>query len=117
MFFLFFIKIASILSAIVGVTFSIPIGVALYCGEYQVLPGFVIPMLISFLLVTIINITTHIIKNSLNLTDLNLSFILSIAVSFLFYFKLISYSSNCLYIFPFFPKLMSYFLYMAIYCS
>ena len=67
MFFLFFIKIASILSAIVGVTFSIPIGVALYCGEYQVLPGFVIPMLISFLLVTIINITTRKLKYNMTI--------------------------------------------------
>ncbi len=62
MFFLFFLKIASILSAIVGVTFSIPIGVALYCGEYEVLPGFIIPMLISFLLGLIINIPTRKLK-------------------------------------------------------
>ncbi|MCQ2572793.1 MAG: TrkH family potassium uptake protein [Treponema sp.] len=45
-----FIRIISILLAIVGLTFLIPIIVALIYGEYQVLNAFIIPMATSFVL-------------------------------------------------------------------
>lgn len=66
MFIITFLKITSILLAIVGATFTIPIGVALYCGEMAVLPSFLIPMLISFVLVLIINLPTKKIKYNMS---------------------------------------------------
>lgn len=45
-----FIRIISILLAIVGLTFIIPIIVALVYAEYSVIPAFVIPMVIGFIL-------------------------------------------------------------------
>lgn len=49
-----FIKIISILLAIVGTTFIIPITVALVYGEYFILPHFIIPMILSWIFCTII---------------------------------------------------------------
>ncbi len=45
-----FIRIISILLAIVGLTFIIPVAVALAYAEYEVLPGFLIPMGASIVL-------------------------------------------------------------------
>lgn len=45
-----FFRIISILLAIVGLTFIIPISVALVYGEYSVIPAFAIPMGVSILL-------------------------------------------------------------------
>jgi len=59
MFVLTFAKIMSSLLAIVGVTFVIPIGVACVCGEYAVLPSFIIPMAISFVVLLAVNIPSR----------------------------------------------------------
>ena len=69
MFVLFFIKIASILLAIVGVTFTIPAAVALYCGEMQVLPAFIIPLAISLVLALIINLPTRKFKYNMTIRE------------------------------------------------
>ncbi len=45
-----FFRIISILLAIVGLTFIIPVSVALIYAEYSVIPAFAIPMGVSFLL-------------------------------------------------------------------
>ena len=66
MFFLFFLKIASILLAITGFTFLIPVSVALYCKEFTLLPEFIIPMIISFILVLAINLPTKKLKYTMN---------------------------------------------------
>ncbi len=47
--FLSFAKIISAIIAIVGTTYLLPIGVALYHGEQDVIPCFAIPMLVSWL--------------------------------------------------------------------
>lgn len=62
MFLITFLKISTILLAIVGATFSIPVLVAVSCGEYAVLSSFLIPMAISFVLLLIVNIFTRKIK-------------------------------------------------------
>ena len=67
MFFLFFLKISSILLAIVGATFLVPLTVALCCGEFSVLPGFLIPMLISFILVLAVNLPTRKMKYNMTI--------------------------------------------------
>lgn len=54
-----FFKIVSILLAIVGATFIIPIIVAVAYNEHSVLPSFIIPMVCSFLFLLIINIPTR----------------------------------------------------------
>lgn len=59
MFILSLAKIISSLLAIVGVTFSIPIAVALVCGEYAVLPSFLIPMAVSIVALLAINIPSR----------------------------------------------------------
>ena len=69
MFVLFFIKIASILLAIVGVTFTIPAAVALYCGEMQVLPAFIIPLAISLVLALAINLPTRKFKYNMTIRE------------------------------------------------
>ncbi len=66
MFIITLLKITSILLAIVGATFAIPISVALYCGETEVLSSFIIPMLVSFILVLGVNIPTKKIKYSMS---------------------------------------------------
>ncbi|MDE5798935.1 MAG: TrkH family potassium uptake protein, partial [Treponemataceae bacterium] len=45
-----FLRIIFIILSIIGVSFVFPIGTAVACGEFAVLPSFVIPMLISFVL-------------------------------------------------------------------
>ena len=66
MFIITFLKITSILLAIVGATFLIPIAVAVACGEMWVLPAFIIPMVVSFILELVINIPTRKIKYNMS---------------------------------------------------
>ena len=67
MFFVNFLKISSILIAIVGGTFSIPLIVALSYGENQMILPFVIPMLVSFIFCAIVTISTRKIKFSMSI--------------------------------------------------
>ena len=67
MFFITLLKITSILAAIVGGTFAIPVIVAIYCEETEFLPSFLIPMIISFVLFALINIPTRKIKYQMKL--------------------------------------------------
>lgn len=62
MFFIILLKIVSILAVIVGGTFIIPVAVAIYCNETQLLPSFLIPMAVSFVLFIAINIPSRKIK-------------------------------------------------------
>lgn len=66
MFIITLLKITSILLAIVGATFAIPIAVAVYCGEFAVLPSFIIPMAVSFVMVIAVNLPTKKIKYNMN---------------------------------------------------
>lgn len=59
MFVLILIKIISILAAIIGFFFLIPLGVALYYHESSVYFAFLIPMAISFVIAIIINLLTR----------------------------------------------------------
>ena len=65
MFFITCLKILSILLGIVGFTFIIPLTVALCYGESQMIPVFLIPMIISLIVMLIINIPTR--KNKFHL--------------------------------------------------
>lgn len=67
MFFISCLKIISVLLAIVGITFIIPIGIALYCGETQVLLSFIVPMVISLIAFPAIYIPTKKIKFHLSI--------------------------------------------------
>ena len=66
MFILSLLKISSILLAIVGTSFIIPIGVALACGENSVLLAFIIPMIASWILLLCVNLPTRKIKFTLS---------------------------------------------------
>ena len=66
MFAISFLKIASILLSIVGVLFAIPLGFAFYYGETQVYLPFIIPMLVSFILVAAVNFPTRHRKITMN---------------------------------------------------
>lgn len=66
MFFITCLRIISILLGIVGASFLIPLAVAIYCGEYNVILPFVVPMLISFVLVAIVNLPTRKLKMNMN---------------------------------------------------
>lgn len=84
MFAVTFFKILTILLSIVGVTFLMPAGVAVYCGEYQVLPYFLIPMAVSVVLMLAVNIPTRKIKASMNIKQTFLTVaLLWIIVSFM----------------------------------
>lgn len=67
MFFINFLKISSILLAIVGGTFSIPLIVALTNGETQMLLPFIIPMGISFVFCFVVTLCTRKIKFSMSI--------------------------------------------------
>ena len=67
MFFISFLKISSILLAIVGATFGVPLIVALYCGETQMILPFVIPMLASFVFCAVVTLSTRKIKFSMSI--------------------------------------------------
>lgn len=62
MFFVMLLKVTSILLAIVGALFSIPIAVAIYCGETQCISSFLIPMVASLAFALCVNIPTRKIK-------------------------------------------------------
>ncbi len=66
MFFITCLRIITILSAIVGVTFAIPLGVAIACHETATILPFVIPMVITILVMIGVNIPTR--KFKMNLT-------------------------------------------------
>ena len=59
MFFVLVLKITSILLAIVGATFTLPLTVALFYGETSMILPFLIPMLVSFVLLLAINLPTR----------------------------------------------------------
>ena len=65
MFFITLLKITSILLAIVGATFLIPVSVALAYGETAYIISFIIPMVVSFIFVLAINLPTRKIKFNL----------------------------------------------------
>ena len=58
MFFVTCLKIVSVILAIVGVTFSIPLAVAFYYGEASVYNSFIIPGTISIVLFAIVFLCT-----------------------------------------------------------
>lgn len=62
MFFLTILKIVAVLLGIVGFTFSIPLGVAFYCGETDVIMPFAIPMGISIMMMIIVLLSTRKLK-------------------------------------------------------
>lgn len=62
MFFISLVKITSILLAIVGATFLIPLSVALAYAENAYILSFVIPMVVSIIIMLAINIPTRKIK-------------------------------------------------------
>ena len=66
MFLLGLLKISSILLAIVGTSFLLPIIVAIFCGETGVLMSFIIPMVASWILLLAVNIPTRKFKFSLS---------------------------------------------------
>ncbi|MBP5695446.1 MAG: TrkH family potassium uptake protein, partial [Treponema sp.] len=67
MFFISFLKIASILLAIVGATFAIPLVVALLCSEGGMILPLVIPMLVSFVVCAVVTLSTRKIKFSMSI--------------------------------------------------
>ena len=66
MFIVTFLKIGSILLALVGALFSIPLGVAIGCGETQMILPFVIPMAVSLVCCLAVNLPTRKIKFSIS---------------------------------------------------
>ncbi len=67
MFFVTFCKIISALLGIVGASFIIPLIVALIYGENSVILPFVIPMVVSFIVMLAINIPTRKFKIKMNI--------------------------------------------------
>lgn len=67
MFFISCLKIIAVIMAIVGVTFALPIGVALYCEETGVLLSFIIPMLFSFAFFLVVYLPSRKVKFSLSI--------------------------------------------------
>ena len=66
MFIISLLKISSILLAITGALFAIPLGFAFYYGESSVYLSFIIPMAVSFIFVTAVNIPTRKFKITMN---------------------------------------------------
>lgn len=67
MFLISCLKIISVLLAAVGITFVIPIGIAIYCGETDVLLSFIIPMVLSLIFFAAVFIPTKKIKFHLSI--------------------------------------------------
>ena len=67
MFFISFLKISSILLAIVGATFGIPLLIALICGETSMILPLVVPMLVSFVFCAVVTLSTRKIKFSMSI--------------------------------------------------
>ena len=84
MFVISFLKIASVLLSIVGILFAIPLGFAFYYGESSVYLPFIIPMVVSFVLVATVNFPTRRFKITLNTRQTFLTVALSwIVISFM----------------------------------
>ena len=84
MFIISFLKIASVLLSIVGILFAIPLGFAFYYGESSVYLPFIIPMVVSFVLVAAVNFPTRRFKITLNTRQTFLTVALSwIVISFM----------------------------------
>ena len=66
MFIISLLKISSILLAITGALFAIPLGFAFYYGESSVYLSFIIPMAVSLIFVTAVNIPTRKFKITMN---------------------------------------------------
>ena len=66
MFIISFLKISSILLAITGALFAIPLGFAFYYGESSVYLSFIIPMAVSFVFVAAVNFPTRRFKITMN---------------------------------------------------
>ena len=67
MFIVTFLKISSILLAIVGGLFSIPLAVAIGVGETEMILPFVIPMAVSFVFCFVVTFSTRKIKFSMSI--------------------------------------------------
>ena len=67
MFIVSFLKISSILLALVGALFAIPLGIAFFCGETSMVLPFVIPMAVSFVVCAAVNIPTRKFKISMSI--------------------------------------------------
>ncbi len=67
MFIVTFLKIGSVLLALVGALFVIPLGIALLCGETAMILPIVIPMLVSFVFCAAVNIPTRKFKISMSI--------------------------------------------------
>ena len=94
MFFVTCLKIVSVILAIVGVTFSIPLAVAFYYGETSVYNSFIIPGAISIVLFAIVFLCTRKVKFHLTIKQTFAVVALSwIAASFMGSFPL--YFSGC----------------------
>ena len=94
MFFVTCLKIVSVILAIVGVTFSIPLAVAFYYGEASVYNSFIIPGAISIVLFAIVFLCTRKVKFHLTIKQTFAVVALSwIAASFMGSFPL--YFSGC----------------------
>ena len=66
MFIISFLKISSILLAITGALFAIPLGFAFYYGESSVYLSFIIPMVVSFIFALGVNLPTRKFKITMN---------------------------------------------------
>ncbi len=73
-----FFRIICIILSIIGISFVFPIGTALICGEYSVIPSFVIPMAIALILGAIALFTRN-KKNSLSISPRGVFVIVSCA--------------------------------------
>lgn len=94
MFFITCLKIVSVILAIVGVSFSIPLAVAFYYGESAVYLPFIVPGAISIVLFAVIFLCTRRIKFHLSIKQTFVVVALSwIAASFMGSFPL--YFSGC----------------------
>ena len=67
MFVITFLKISSILLALVGALFAVPLGVALGCHEPDMILPFVIPMAVSFVFCAVVNFFTRKTKVSMSI--------------------------------------------------
>lgn len=67
MFLITCLKIISVLCCIVGITFAIPLGVAVYYNEPSVYLPFIIPMVITIIFAAIINIPSRKVKIHLSI--------------------------------------------------
>ena len=67
MFIVSFLKISSVLLALVGGLFAVPFGIAIFCHETNMLLPIAIPMLVSFVFCAAVNISTRKFKISMSI--------------------------------------------------